>query len=302
MPCCARTGQTPRSLRTGRREWGTSDEEGHTLRLMFFSLPSPSSFLSNLPIDAVAVLVTIRSRSITTLRSLRSIALFAAVFCCAALLRADLDMDEEAAAAAVAVASFAAARCWFLSCCVLFLSNEALRASLDAATGSKFGSDPTVSPARRRRAKRTLVLGHLDDPLVLDLLVLPLVPPLGHPVLLLVVKHQAVSPRLGSDSLCRCECLPLGHRRRLGELARPVSSVPSGRERTHRLLARKGGRNGRKGSDESVVGNSGRLGPDGVDEELDTVPGVGEQRLLLVGSAQPLSLLLQGNGEGRTYT
>ena len=100
-----------------------------TFRLTFFSFPSPSNFLSNLPIDAVEVLVIFKSLSMIPLRLSRCARVSAAIFCCG------LSSFAE-----VAEASFAAARCWFLSCCCWFLSLEALRASLDAVTGSKLGS------------------------------------------------------------------------------------------------------------------------------------------------------------------
>lgn len=151
--------------------------------LSFFS---PSSFLSNLPMLAVAVRVVASVRSMSCLRSSRSVLLAPC------------------------------ARARFPSFCLSFLATRALRASRASFDGSKSAAvyhnirctisqcydptqDTTTVDAKKktwRRKRRTSISRDLNSPLRLKLLILSFPSPPINPLLLLLVPLLPVPPAL----------------------------------------------------------------------------------------------------------
>lgn len=133
-----------------RREEIAEEKNGgkagkRTLRLMFFSLPSPFSFSSNTP--KLAVLCLLVLSSFTSCRFLASFSPALLAFCltCAAALEA--------------------ARCRFCSRCDSFLSLWFLRSVRAAAAGSKLGS--TEKSGREYEEGRKGKEGRRDEPALL---------------------------------------------------------------------------------------------------------------------------------------
>jgi hypothetical protein len=69
-------------------------------------------------------------------------------------------------------------------------------------------------------------------------------------------------------------------------------------ERTYGLLTGEASRDGREVSDDTFLDDPSRLGPNLVDEELDTIAGVGEENLFLVGSVQITISMEERKAEG----
>lgn len=120
---------------------------------------------------------------------------------------------------------------------------------------------PPISPNAGALFPRSLLLGiHLDQPVVLALLVQALVSPLALPLARLLIVRQvaALLPRLGLDALLGGEALPLGRRLGLG----------------HGLLARQAGGGRGQRQQDAVAGGLQRAGGEElVDERLGAVAG-----------------------------